>query len=545
MAGMRVAWVCAALLAFPWGSAAQTQSVLRITVTLVDEAGAATPVGRHVLLISDNPATREPRRVLTGATGGVDIALPPGSYIVESDRPVALRGQAYQWTQLVDVVPGRDTTLALTAENARLVPLMAAAATADRPAPAPDPSLLLDQWQQSVVAVWSPTARGSGFLVDAHGLIATDRHVVGGATSVDVQVSPTLKVPARVLSAEVSRDVAVLWIDPGVVAARPVVPLPCLPAAAPSLEDGEEILALGAPLRTSTDLARGEVTVLHPRGIETDLRLLFGSAGGPVFNEAGAVVGLTSLAEADANRRSDVIVVRAITICDALSASRTKTSGTVPPEPTPRPVEPARPFVADAVSASNRSTATAADPPVASSDDFDVAFLTPPVLARAQQQADRTGGRSPRAAEVEARIGRLTEFGAWAEYFEDIPRVLIVRVTPKLVEGFWKRVAREAARTQGADLPAFKDFTTSFLRLRVSCGGADIVPIHPFVLEHRVSDDDVVREGLYVFDPEAFEAPCGAVTLSLYSTTSPEKPDAVTIDPKLIARIRQDFASSR
>ena len=540
---MRLAWACAALLAFPWGSAAQGQSVLRITVTLLDEAGAAAPVSRHVLLVSDNPATREPRRILTEANGTADLRLPPGSYIVESDRPVVLRGQAYQWTQLVDVVAGRDATLALTAENARLVPLMAALSAADRAAPAPDSPLLLEKWQQSVVAVWSPTSRGSGFLVDARGLIATDRHVVGSATSVAVQVSPTVKVPARVLSAEASRDVAILWVDPGVVASRPAVPLLCPPAAAPALEDGEEIATLAAPLRTAADMVRGEVTVLHPRAIETDLRLLFGSAGGPVFNEAGAVVGLTSVAEADANR--DVAVVRAITICAALSDSRSKMSGMTPPEPTPLPTEPTRPLPADAASGFTRNTAAAIDPPVASSSDFDVAFLTPPVLSAAQERADRTGGRSPRAPEVEARLGRLTDFGAWAEYFDDLPPVLIVRVTPKLVEGFWKRLAREAARTQGADLPAFKDFTTSFLGLRASCGGAEIVPIHPFVLDHRVSEKDVIREGLYVFDPAAFESSCGPVTLSLYSTKAPKKPDVVTIDAKVMARIRQDFASGR
>ena len=520
-------------------------SGLHVTVTLVDAAQTPTPVARHALLISDNPATGGPRRVLTAANGTVDVRLRPGSYIVESDRPVAFLGKAYRWTQMVDVVAGRDTALALTAENANLVPLTAPPSAMETAAVGSHASLLFEKWQESVVAVWSPTSRGSGFLVDARGLIATDRNVVGRATSVDVQLSPTVKVPARVLSADVSRDVAILWVDPDIVAARPPVPLLCPPAAVPSLDDGQEIVTMAAPLRTPADLVWGEVTVLHPRAIETDLRLFFGSAGGPVFNEAGAVVGLTSVSQADANRRSDVRVVRAVTICDALSASRPKTSGTAPPEPTRLPVEPTRPFAADALKGSSRNTAGATDPLVASSSDFDVAFITPPMLYAAQQRADRAGGRSTRSPEAEARIGRLTEFGAWSEYFADLPPVLIVRVTPKMVEGFWKRLAREAARTQGAELPAFKDFKADFLRMRASCGGAEIVPIHPFVLEHRVSEKDVIREGLYVFDPDAFGSPCGLVTLSLYAETAPENADTLTIDPTLINRIRQDFAVDR
>ena len=143
-----------------------------------DASQAPTPVARHALLISDNPATSEPRRVLTAADGTVDVKLRPGSYIVESDRPFAFLGKAYQWTQMVEIVAGRDATLALTAENAEIVPLTASS-SAGGPSPERDPAVLFGKWQESVVAVWSPTSRGSGFLVDARGLIATDRHVVG------------------------------------------------------------------------------------------------------------------------------------------------------------------------------------------------------------------------------------------------------------------------------------------------------------------------------------------------------------------------------
>ena len=146
------------------------------------------------------------------------------------------------------------------------------------------------------------------------------------------------------------------------------------------------------------------------------------------------------------------------------------------------------------------------------------------------RQNDRTGGRSGRSPEAETRLGRLTEFGAWSDYFADPPPVVIVRVTPKLVEGFWKRLAREAARTQGAELPPFKDFTTSFASMRASCGSADVVPVQPFVLEHRVSEAKVVREGLYVFDPAAFAPPCARVTLSIHAEKASEKGDTVTID---------------
>ena len=52
--------------------------------------------------------------------------------------------------------------------------------------------------------------------------------------------------------------------------------------------------------------------------------------------------------------------------------------------------------------------------------DFDVAFITPVLNYAAQSQSNQT-------------------FSNWSEYVADIPPVLFVRVTPKMVESFWAR----------------------------------------------------------------------------------------------------------
>lgn len=543
----RRTWAFAALLAIPVLLAGQqSPSILRVSVTLTDAAAVPVPVARHALLVSDNPATREPRRVLTGADGAVEIRLPPGSYTVESDAPAHFLGRAYQWTQMVEVVAGRDTSLTLTADNAEIATPTAspAGAGAGGAAPGTDPSFLLGTWRQSLVAVWSPTSRASGFVVDARGLIATHGRAARPQASVAVQVSSDVKVPGRLLVSDPARDVAIVWVDPEVVAGPPI-PLPCPPATPPSLEEGQEIVALATPFRTGTDLAWGAVTGFQPRAIDTDMRLAFGGAGGPALNDAGAVVGLTSVPADGDVTRGDTSVVRVGIICEALSAARVGMSGAAPPGAVRLPVEPSQPFPADARGAPAKESPATITPLMAASDDFDVAFLTPPLVLRARQRPDWTGGRGGRTPEAEARLGRLTDFGAWAEYFAETPAVLVVRVTPKLVEGFWKRLAREAARTQGAVLPAFKDFKTDFLRMRAACGGAEVPPIHPFVLEHAVSDKDVVREGLYVFDPGAFGPHCGTVTLSLYSERAPENADTLLVDPKVIDQLWQDFAPYR
>jgi hypothetical protein len=434
---------------------------------------------------------------------------------------------------MVDVAAGRDTALALSAENAELVPLPAPdAAPAGAAAVDDDFAASLARWEPSLLAVWSPTARSTGFVVDARGLIATDGVAVGGAEVVAVQVSPELKVPARVLVADAARGVAVVWVNPEAVRAHPPVPLPCSPPPS-GLDEGHTIVALTAPLRGAADAVPGEVTAIGARAVETDLRLRFGGAGGPVFSEAGVMTGLTfARPSAEPGRPDAVAVARVGILCDLLGAVRAAAAA-VPPALTRLPIEPARPT-------SPAARVAAGVPPMLSTSEFDVALITPAMVERAIRRAGWTGGSGERSPEMEARLGRLTDFGAWSEYFADQPPVLIVRVSPKLVEGFWKRLLREAARTQGAVLPPFKDFSTSFLRLEARCGTTAVAPVHPFVIEHAVAETRVVREGLYVFDPAAFGPACGSVTLTLYGEKDPGTPSTLAIPAAVLEQIRQE-----
>ena len=120
-----------------------------------------------------------------------------------------------------------------------------------------------------------------------------------------------------------------------------------------------------------------------------------------------------------------------------------------------------------------------------------------------------------------------------------------MRVTPRFVEGFWTRVGRYAARTQGVDLPPFKRLAPGFSHLRAYCGAVEVKPVHPFKIEQRISDTEAVYEGLYAFDAAAFSPACGGVKLELYSEKEPGKADTQVVDPKIVAQLWQDFAPYR
>ena len=485
-------------------AAAQDLSVLHIRAVVVDEAGKVTPVPRHALLISDEPPTTAPRRIFTGLDGTANVRLRPGDYTIESDEPVVFYGKAYQWTQHLVIVAGRDATLELTPDNAEIE----TAATASASPLEVSPSFLQAQWQDSVVAIWTPSAHGSGFLFDAKGLIATNQRVIGDATSVEVQLSPDVKVAARVLAADRALDVAVLWIDPSLVTSLKPLPLGCALAAKPLL-GGEDLFTIGAPLRGPK-----RMTVGTP-----DLRLPLGSEGGPVFSADGVVVGITSTPSR---------VVRTNAVCEAVAIAEKKMTDAAPPAATHLPVEPSKPFPVDALKDAVKRRAGSLNPYQISSADFDVAFLTP-VLVYGDKD----------------RSNPLFDFGNWSEYMADVPPVLLIRVTPKMVERFWTTVGRAAARTQGMALPPIKHIKSGFSRMRVFCGDAEVTPIHPFTLDLRVSETDAVDEGLYVFDPGALGPQCGSVKLVLYSEKEPGKGDTKVVDPRVIDQIWKDFEPYR
>ena len=518
-------WVAGALLLLliPRASADQAVSVLRITVALVDAEQKVTPVARHVLLVSDNPASTAPRRVVTAPDGTVSVKLPPGNYTVESDRPVAFQGREYQWTQTLDVPAGRDATLALTAANADVGALTSASAS---PTPrAADASDVLSLWQDSVLALWTPTTRASGFVIDPRGLVATNQQVVGSATSVEVQLSSTVKVMGRVLAADQASDVAILWIDPEALAPVKPVPLGCAVPSKTPLVNGQAIVALGNVPGRQTRGTSGTISRVASRAMLADFSLDNASIGGPVFAEAGHLVGLTSFVVGkEGDRRDESRVVRLDAVCEVLASAEKMLTAVAPPRTTPLPMEPTQTIPADVLEGIVKRRAGSLSPYRAASSGFDVTFVTPVVAYAGQRSMD---------------------FANWSDYVADTPSVLLVRVTPKLVEKAWTRVARGVAMTQGIALPPIKRFKSGFARLQAFCGDAAVTPIHPFLLERRISETDAVYEGLYVFDPDALGPSCGTVRLEVYPDKDPATADPAVVDPKVLQQIWQDFAPYR
>lgn len=144
---------------------------------------------------------------------------------------------------------------------------------------------------------------GSGFSV-APNLIATNRHVVEGATAQNIKIIAKNKV-FSVASLEVDpiNDLAILKVDENLIPFR----LGEFNFVAP----GEQVLALGFPSPSSNVhseniyISRGivnsirNINVSPERVIFIDAKIGRGMSGGPLFNDLGEVIGIITLIRYD------------------------------------------------------------------------------------------------------------------------------------------------------------------------------------------------------------------------------------------------------
>jgi len=143
-------------------------------------------------------------------------------------------------------------------------------------------------------------ATGSGFVIDADGLLLTNAHVVAGATDIRVTFSDERTVPALVVGKDEDTDLALLRVDPEELDLNPLE----LGGSA-SMQVGDPTVAIGNPFGLDRTLTTGVVSAMQrrivaPSGfsidnvIQTDAALDPGNSGGPLLDASGRVVGINS-----------------------------------------------------------------------------------------------------------------------------------------------------------------------------------------------------------------------------------------------------------
>lgn len=134
---------------------------------------------------------------------------------------------------------------------------------------------------------------GSGFVITKNGFIATNYHVVESAYQAEVKIGEDSYREVYLVRAIPQRDLAILKIN-----ADGLVPL--VIGSSNGLVSGQIVVALGNPLGLEKTVSSGIVSSIRSnkelRLIQMTVPVSMGSSGGPVFDEYGQVVGVTTIA---------------------------------------------------------------------------------------------------------------------------------------------------------------------------------------------------------------------------------------------------------
>jgi S1-C subfamily serine protease len=192
---------------------------------------------------------------------------------------------------------------------------------------------LIEKVEPGVVRVNVKTAdgegHGSGFVVDADGIVVTNHHVIAGGKEAEVIFAnnETAKVLGTFLF-DKKRDIAILKIDKK--------GLPVLKVAEKTPRKGESVVACGAPrglnfsysegiisaVRVGKDMAEFVGEELPGTWLQTTAPISPGNSGGPLINRKGEVVAANTLGSTAFGGQNLNFSISCLDIADVLNKSR-------------------------------------------------------------------------------------------------------------------------------------------------------------------------------------------------------------------------------
>lgn len=137
---------------------------------------------------------------------------------------------------------------------------------------------------------------GSGFIVDASGVIVTNNHVIDKADRIVVVLSTGKEYEARLVGTDPKTDIAVLRVRAG-------EDLPTVPwGDSDAVEVGDWAIAIGNPFGFGGTVtagiisARGRELNMGPYDdfLQIDAPINKGNSGGPLFDQRGRVIGVNT-----------------------------------------------------------------------------------------------------------------------------------------------------------------------------------------------------------------------------------------------------------
>lgn len=146
---------------------------------------------------------------------------------------------------------------------------------------------------KAVVRVGTSQGSGSGFYLKDRNIVVTNHHVVGNNRTVSLETQDKHRFPAQVIFVNPVDDIA--FLSPGEEMDAPQLQL----APGATLQNSQRVSVLGFPYGMPFTVTEGIVSspnqIMNGRKyIQTDAAVNPGNSGGPLVNDTGQVVGITT-----------------------------------------------------------------------------------------------------------------------------------------------------------------------------------------------------------------------------------------------------------
>jgi len=219
------------------------------------------------------------------------VAIP----VLADDAPVMLQGKPSNLADLVDSVAEAVVNISATQtidDNG---------AEGDQSAPSGTP--LDDMFEQFFRnhGMNAPHPRktaslGSGFVIDASGIVITNDHVIGDANDIMVIFNDGRKLKATVIGKDPKVDVAVLKVESD----KPLKTVSF--GDSDKMRVGDGVMAVGNPFGLGETVTAGIISARNRNidagpyddFLQTDASINKGNSGGPLFNLKGEVIGINT-----------------------------------------------------------------------------------------------------------------------------------------------------------------------------------------------------------------------------------------------------------
>ncbi len=244
-------------------------------------------------MISGLRFVRSRRAILLAAVAAIPLVLPPplGAQTPAINGPAAfvtLPVFADLADRLIDAVVNISTarTIGLGTEGAPL-PL----------GPGGDlPEGLGDLFGDNGAPLQQVQGVGSGFVIDASGIIVTNNHVIDEAEEIWATFHDGTRLAATLVGTDPLNDIAVLRVSP----TRPLNAVSF--GSSEAVRVGDWVMAIGNPFGLGGTVTAGILSARNrdlragpfDNFLQTDTAINQGNSGGPLFNLAGDVIGINT-----------------------------------------------------------------------------------------------------------------------------------------------------------------------------------------------------------------------------------------------------------